>query len=165
MNLKSKKDKILFISISSIIVLSILVIFMPMIFLNIYKTNFIITSNEPISDNVITISNLNIEPGTSKTSFIKFKCQVAGNYNIKLDLEEKGIGYLKKYLTITIKKDGKIYYQDSLEDALKNNDIYVTKEFAKDEEVQLDIIYTMPLDVGNEAQGSSVDFDIKILIN
>ena len=160
----NKKEKILFIIISIAVTFSLLIIFIPFINNNTKKSSFSIESNEPIKNNTISISNLNLKPGLSKSSNIKFICKKSGNYYIDFDFSEKGIGDINQYVLLTIIKDDEILFNDYLNVLFDNNDFYIQDDFKKDDSMNLEFKFEMPEDVGNEAEGKMTNFDIKITI-
>lgn len=164
MHEKKIKDKILFATISILLLTSILVIFVPVILTNIKNKSFYITSSDPMVNNIIKVGELTLTPGTSKISSINLKCINTGGYLIRLEFKERGKGNLKDYLNVIIKYNNEVIFEDKLNKVFDNKDIYIDNVFLRDDEVFLEVIYILPEDIGNEAQGAKAKFDIKLII-
>ena len=160
----NKIEKVLFIIISIIVSVSLLIIFISFIYNNFKRTSFEIITNETINNNVISIDNLDLKPGMSQTSNIKFVCKRSGHYQIDFDFIENSYGDLNKYVVLMVIKDDVVLLNDYLDNIYQNNDFLIDEYFTKDEEINLKLKFEMNEDVGNEAEGTKTDFDIKITI-
>jgi hypothetical protein len=61
-------------------------------------------------------------------------------------------------------KDDVVLLNDYLDNIYQNNDFLIDEYFTKDEVMNLKLKFEMNEDVGNEAEGTKTDFDIKITI-
>lgn len=96
-------------------------------------------------------------PGSEQEYKIVLTGETAGNYIITLDFRDvKNSGSLENYLTATIKaKD--ITIQKQLKELLDGEEIELGKGVG-----EITIVYAMPTDTGNEAQGTTADFYIDL---
>lgn len=164
MILDNKKNKILFVVISIFVVCLILAIFIPFMFGKYYNNIFTITSNYTLHNNVINVDELDIKPGNEEVINIDLSCNIRGTYKVLLNFIETSDGTLKDYLVVTIKEGSNTILKEPLKDVLGRSDIYIKDNFCKGESINFVIIYTLPEDIGNEAQGISTTFDIEIII-
>lgn len=164
MNKVKTKDKILLTIISIFLFLSIVVIFIPLIFQYKNERYFKISSNDKVVNNVISINDLNLQPGSSKSSIIELECINTNSYKITLIFQETEAGSLKNYLDVEIFYNNKLIYKDKLSKLLSCDDVFINDEFSKNDVDEVTIIYMLPQEIGNEAQGTITKFDIKILI-
>lgn len=163
-NTSRTKDKILLAIISLFVILTIFIIFIPLIFGFIKNKPFLITYDNKIINNSITISDLELKPGVVKTTDTNFKCLVSGRYKVKFIVTEKDASMLCEYLEVDIKYDNKSLYNGLLSDAYNDFDIYIVDNFEKGNDYIFVLTYILPEDVGNEIQGENVSFMIEIVI-
>jgi len=119
---------------------------------------------EGISETV-SVNGLAFLPGESRDYSFKLKCREKGEYQVGLKLIEKADGGLKDFINVTVLLDGNSILTGNLGELMGYSSIVLRDyEFGR-ESVDLVITYSMPESVGNEAMGTSVDFDMSLLIS
>lgn len=164
MNKVKTKDKILLTIISLFLFLSIVVIFIPLISQSRNNRYFRITSNEQVINNVISINDLSLEPGNSKRSKIELECISTNKYKLTLLFQEKETGMLKDYLDVEVYYNNDLIHKDNLNTMFNSDGVSIIDDFYSGSNYEIKIIYILPNDIGNEAQGAKTKFDIEILI-
>ena len=101
-----------------------------------------------------------LEPAESREYSILLQASTSGTYNVTLEfVGEKSI--LGDFVDVTVEYDGG-KAENSLANLLNGETVEFTCEITKKSAIK--IIYTMPEDTGNEAQGASADFDILLTV-
>ena len=119
-------------------------------------------SQDPVSDK-LQFNNLSLYPGDQTTYTMNVFFEMSGAYDAKLVFTEKEDGKLKNYVSTTLTADGKIVYEGSL-NALLGTTQWFELTPQKDETVTISLVYEMPLDVKNEAQGTYATFDAELTV-
>ena len=89
--------------------------------------------------------------------------ETSGLYDAKIVFTEQKDGGLKNYVVATLTADGEIIYKGSLNQLLGTTQWFeLTPQ--KDETVNISLVYEMPLDVKNEAQGTYATFDAALTV-
>ena len=113
----------------------------------------------------IKVKELKLVPTESKEYEILFAYDITGNFKVSLDYFEKHDGGLKEYVLVNVSRDGEELYAGTLKELLDENVlIEFEEEIDNEHPVSIKIVYTMPREVGNEAQGSFATFNIKVKI-
>lgn len=126
------------------------------------QNNVVITlDNDEIQQELPAISfNEKFAPGHSMDYTITLKGDLADDYDVTLDflyINKDDINALANYLDVTIKTtETKI--EKGLKELLDGEKIELGKNAT-----EIDITYYMPSDVGNESQGTSVEFYIELI--
>lgn len=101
-----------------------------------------------------------LEPTESREYSILLQASSSGTYNVTLEfVGEKSI--LGDFVDVTVEYEGG-KAENSLANLLNGETVEFTCEITKKSAIK--IIYTMPEDTGNEAQGASADFDILLTV-
>lgn len=101
-----------------------------------------------------------LEPAESREYSILLQASTSGTYNVTLEfVGEKSI--LGDFVDVTVEYEGG-KAENSLANLLNGETVEFTCEITKKSAIK--IIYTMPEDTGNEAQGASADFDILLTV-
>lgn len=96
-------------------------------------------------------------PGCEREYSIVLKGDLSDDYYVELDFRsDSESGGLESYLVVTIKTDS-VTIERQLRDLLDNGKIELGKNAN-----EITIIYAMPGDVGNEAQGTSATFYVDV---
>ena len=168
MNEKKKLNKqtIIFIIALVFSVAIILGVFIPIILDGKSDHGEVIAMDEEgVVFKTIHVDDLDINPGCKKTYQTELSCNATGEYCFSFDFIEKAEGKLKNYINITIKLDERIIYSGSFLELLENEEsIVINTILDHDKYSYLTFCYEMPEEIGNEAQGATADFDIKITI-
>lgn len=119
-----------------------------------------------VTESILPIRDLMLNPTESREYSVNLFCRASGGYYIYLDFEETEDGGMKPFVDVTVKVDGEVLYEGKL-DALLAPDAAAVEceaELYADEPRVFTVTYTMPRDVGNEAQGTYSDFDLNLKI-
>lgn len=109
------------------------------------------------STKTLTAEIKDIYPGESGEYEINLTGDGASAYIVKLDFKKRGDGTLGKYLTVTI-STGSVTVEKSLEELFEGAEVELGANAEK-----ITIKYSMPLDVGNEAQGAKTSFYLDVI--
>ena len=139
-----------------------------MIFLAKAKEDFpknITVSENGVTETLLPMRNLSLMPGESKEYTVNLICDATGSYYIYVDFDEKIDGGMKEFVDVYISANGELIYVGTLFDMLDNDTVVETLgELDEEEPFEITIQYTMPQEIGNEAQGSYADFDVHVKI-
>ena len=125
-----------------------------------------ITVNEyGVTETVIPIRDLTLTPGDQKDYDVNVYCKATGSYHVSIDVIEDKDGGMKKFVNVKILSDGAQIYEGALTELIDDDLIIIfDAELDDSRPTVLTFIYEMPLDTGNEAQGTFSDFDIQVNI-
>ena len=129
-----------------------------------FENNITVTESG-VTESVLKVQDLTLVPGTRRDYHVNLICDATGNYYIHLDYEEVHDGGMKHFVNVRIMLgDDEVYYGPLTE--LIDEDYIVTFEGILDhlDPLVLSFYYEMPIETGNEAQGTSADFDINLTI-
>lgn len=159
-----KHSNIIIVAMLLFAVLSIMLI----VFLNQAHEDFkndITVSASGVTEKTLTVRDLKLTP-TQQTEFdVGLTCAASGSYNISLDYIEQRDGGMKHFIDVVVKYNGEVVYEGNLLELLDGDEIVRFEGVLEEKEpCTITIVYEMPIDVGNEAQGTSADFDIRLRI-
>lgn len=110
---------------------------------------------------VIKFDALNLFPGDSCKYIIELKSDNFPKYNLSLDfvdVDEKKT--LKNYARVKIISNGAVVYDELLATVFENDSIVLPVDFIEGRNTELEIVYYLPLEVGNEAKNAEAVFEI-----
>ena len=110
---------------------------------------------------VISFEALDVLPGESSGYVLKLKPDVSGIYKIVLDFEEIEGSNLKEYLRVQIVIDDDVIYDDILGKSFLE-DITFDYEFDNKNFKDLNIVYYIPDEVGNEVANATASFELNL---
>lgn len=118
-----------------------------------------------VTEDVFSVRNLRLCPTESKAYDVDLFCEASGDYNITLSYVETKPGAMKHFVDVAIKLNGEAVYTGKLASLIDKKEIVSFDEtlFANDPQT-VTVVYTMPYETGNEAQGTTADFDIHLKI-
>lgn len=118
-----------------------------------------------VTEAVFAVRDLALVPTESREYHINLVCEASGGYHVFLDYNEKKDGGMKHFVEVTVKVDGKTVHVGSLAELIDDGKtVTFDSELYADDPVVITVVYRMPDDVGNEAQGTYADFDICLKI-
>lgn len=113
---------------------------------------------------VIEVDELSLKPGTDLTYTVNVHCKKTNDYILTLNFVEHGSGTLDDFLDVTVKLDGQVLKQTKLSDLISGRQtISLNRKYTIGTTLKFEITYSMALEVGNEAQGATCDFDMYVL--
>lgn len=162
--MKNKSANILIVSFLLLGIMSVLLI----IFMGNSKEDFennITVEADGVTEKVLAVRDLKLNPTESKDYSINLVCSASGSYLISLNYEEKSDGGMKSFVDVTIKRNSEVIYTGSLAELLDNGILIEFEgELQATTPLVLTITYLMPINVGNEAQGTYADFEVHLKI-
>ena len=103
-------------------------------------------------------------PGESSEYTLHFECEKLGTYHFLLSYREKEQSPLANYVSVEMKNGEEIHASEKLSDLLAGGVLETTYTFHKDKTTSFTLRYVMASDVGDEAQGANLDFDLKLTV-
>lgn len=117
------------------------------------------------TDSVVAIRNLTLNPNESKQYSVNLVCDLSGSYIVDIDFIEIDDGGMKQYVQTVVRRDGIIIFSGGLDELLNTDKILSFESVLNGRNpVVLTFEYIMPYEVGNDAQGTTSDFDVNIKI-
>ena len=145
-------------------VLLCLIAIMLIVFLHRAHENFddaVTVKANGVTESVFKVRDLTLTPTDVKEYDVNLYCEATGDYKISLDYREIHDGGMKDYVRVQIIFGEEVIYDGWLSDII-DKDIIVdfVGELHETDPLTLTFRYEMPRNIGNEAQGTSADFDI-----
>lgn len=158
----SKRNFIL-IAVVAVILAGVVLLAVVMLNNNDFVKNVTLSENG-ITHETLEFSANGLHPGDTREYTLNLTSPISDRYIIEFAFEETYDGKLKEYIDVTVKCSGSEgWYEYKLVDLLDGQTLtFNNVVFEADEEVVFTITYTMPLDVGNEAQRATADFYIHL---
>ena len=159
--------KTVFIIISALLMLALMASMLLMLMMKAHE-NFpknIKVRENGVTEDVFTIRDLQLNPTESKEYEIDLVCDASGDYNITLTYEELQHGTMKYYVDVAVKANGEVVYEGKLSALIDDKEVIsFDGVLLAEEPLVVTVIYTMPYETGNEAQGTSADFDLYLKV-
>lgn len=154
-----------------IIGLTICICSIVMLFLVSFKQNSFAPENLIIIDGkmptteILEMPSINVNPGTTSKYSFYLSFLNDGQYNINFSFKEKIENILKDYINVKLKINNEILFEEKLKD-ICNGDTTLSfiKEVNKDRPLLVEILYEVPISVGNEIQGLKTSFELKLYV-
>lgn len=125
----------------------------------------ITVSKEGTTTSTVEIHDLALLPATSRTYTVHLRCKASGTYRVSLAYEEKANGGLKPFVNVTVKAGDEIMWNGTLQALLNGKTIPgFSAELQAEDPFDVQVIYEMPQEVGNEAKDTFADFDVHFTI-
>ena len=118
-----------------------------------------------VTQETLEFEELGLYPGQEKEYTLLITCEETGVYTmdfIFVEVEDHG---LKTYVDVSVTMDGETLESGKLDALLSGEKFTLETEFSKTQPVEIRIVYSMSLEIGNEAQGVSALFNLKIEAN
>lgn len=123
--------------------------------------NIKLKEDDVVKENLEFIAN-GLHPGDTKEYTLNITSKIAGDYTVDFEFIEEKHGLLKNFIDVTLEYEGTSYTYKLVE-LLDGQTIQFTCHISKEPAVIL-VRFVMPIDVGNEAQGTSADFFASLTI-
>ena len=161
--MKSKSLNILLVSLLLLGLMSVMLI----VFLIKAHEDFphnITVSADGKTETVLEVRQLRLSPTEKKEYSVNLVCDASGSYHIYLDFLEIADGGMKDFVNVTVKCAGFTVYEGDLKSLLDGEVVTFDGVLESDDPLAVTICYEMPYEIGNEAQGTSADFDVRVRI-
>ena len=103
-----------------------------------------------------------ILPGESCSYVLRLNMKTYGNYSLNLDFERVSSQNLEKYVNVKILVGGRTLCDTPLSELLSDENQGINYLMSSWLPENVEIIYYIPEEVGNEAQGAYTTFDLNI---
>ena len=162
--MKNRSVNILIVALLLLAALSVTII----VFLNDAHEKFpesITVSEDGVTEKIGKVRDLKLIPTASKEYSVDFFCAASGEYEFEIEYDEIEDGGMKSFVDVTVCLDGKAVYEGPLRELLDTDKVVEFDGTLEEEDpLPVTIRYTMPHYVGNEAQGTTADFNVKFII-
>ena len=108
----------------------------------------------------IKFDALSLVPGDECEYAVKLVKGGADRFDLKFDFVETGDGTLKNYARVKIVVRGNAVYDELLADTLGNENILLPVDFSEERNTEFQIVYYLPIDIGNEAKNAEAMFGL-----
>ena len=125
----------------------------------------ITVSENGVTEAVVEVRDLNLAPSESREYVINLVCKASGGYHITLEYEEQLDGGLKQFVNVAVRLGEETVYEGRLSKLLSGEEkIQFDGVLEEKTPLPITVIYEMPVSIGNEAQGTYADFDVRLKI-
>ncbi len=133
------------------------------------KNNDLLANNETIIVNEKEYTEFNVDlagiaPGDIQSYIIPMTVTEAGQYDVVLAFEKGELDSLAKYLDAEIKLNGEKIDGANLSEYLQGKQTVIELDLEESTRVEVEIVYAMGLDVGDEAQNTKADFKLTLTV-
>lgn len=108
----------------------------------------------------LTFEALSLVPGEECEYTILLKKASASKYDLGLDFVETEKKALSNYARVKIISNGVVISDELLADAFVNEKVVLPVDFDEGKNIELKVVYYLPLDVGNEAKNADAVFEL-----
>ena len=105
---------------------------------------------------------LSMVPGDECEYEVKLVKGGAKKFDLTFDFIETGDGALKDYARVKIIVRDNVVYDDLLANTLENENILLSVDFSENKNTEFQIVYYLPIDVGNEAKNAEAMFGLML---
>ena len=113
----------------------------------------------------IEVRQLLLHPGETQEYTVTFKSELEGEFAISLDYCETRDGGMKPYVNAVISSGDRVLFNGALETLLqKNRTVHFDAELNPKDPLTITLCYSMPENIGNEAQATFAEFDIIVTV-
>ncbi len=125
----------------------------------------ITVSENGVTESIKAVRDLRLNPTETKEYTVNLVCEASGDYYITLDYTEKQDGGMKSFVNITVSLGEEVVYKGPIAELLNTEKVVEFEgTLEADTPLPVTICYEMPHDVGNEAQGTTADFNVKFSV-
>ena len=110
----------------------------------------------------IEFDNLALVPGEECGYIVRFERAVGNDYTLTMDFVELEEKNLKNFARVKIIADGELIYDELLATAFEDENLILPVDFEERKNTELNVIYYLPIDVGNEAKNAEAIFELHV---
>ena len=103
-------------------------------------------------------------PGQSSEYELNFECKDIGTYKFSFVYTEREKSPLGNYLTVELSDGEERKASGNLGELLAGGALVTTYTFKESKKASFTVRYVMASDVGDEAQGANLDFDLRLTV-
>ncbi len=108
----------------------------------------------------LDVSIPELYPGSQSSYTLQLKAEEEGEFTVSLQFQSEGNVALAKYVDVEVRCGEKSAAKGKLSSYIDGAEITLPDTLSEQATMQLEIIYSMAQDVGDEAQGATADFKI-----
>lgn len=108
----------------------------------------------------IPFKDVSLLPGDEVEYVIRLDKSSDDAYDLVLDFVERGETTLKKFARVELYVDGELIGDTLLENALDGGAFVIPVDFSEHDSTKIKIVYSLPIEVGNEAKNATAAFDL-----
>lgn len=123
------------------------------------RNNIDVDLSDGVAD-AVPFEDLCLIPGHETSYRVRLKNDNAKQYELHLNFVEKEEKTLKNYARVKIVNGDKVIYDELLATAFADDSIMFEVDFRKDQNTDLNIVYYLPEEVGNEAKNAEAVFEL-----
>ncbi len=162
--MKSKSISILSVAIGLLGIIAVMLI----VFVEQAHDDFekgITVSAEGVTTETLEVRDLTLNPTETREYEVNLTCPASGSFDISLVFEEVIDGGMKQFVDVTVSLGDTEVYRGRLSELIASGTaVSFEGELLAEEPLVLSVSYTMPRDVGNEAQGTYAEFDVHLTV-
>lgn len=110
----------------------------------------------------VEFQDLSLSPGEQSQYTISLKKGEIERYEVSLHFEATGSATIAKYTDVRVEMNGELLCERKLSECFNDEALTFDCDFSDQEKYDVTVIYSMPKDVGNEAQNAQADFVLNI---
>ena len=110
----------------------------------------------------LKFESLSLVPGEQCEYNIILKSDNAKKYDLSLDFVETEEKTLKDFARVKILSGSEVVYDELLKTAFEDESIVLPVDFTKEKNSELNIVYYLPIEVGNEAKNAEAKFELML---
>ncbi len=118
----------------------------------------IVLNEQPRTEMEVSLSGL--VPGMSVSYEIHLKADEGDSFGITMDFEKTDKDSLARFVDVEVRSSGEKIDGAKLSEYLGGRQITFPTEFDSTSEIDIEIVYSMGIDVGDDAQNTTADFNI-----
>ncbi len=108
------------------------------------------------------IDGLNLKPGDNREYELKYSCVGGGLYDLTFEFNSKALGGMEKYIVVEVEDSNRKVSLPLNTLFEKGNPIEITINLNEKLEETVYLRFIMPVEVGNEAQGTTTSFWVQM---
>ncbi len=121
-------------------------------------------SSDGVAEETLTVQSLTINPGEKRECYVFLRSELEGDFSVKVTFDEISDYGLKPFVDVIVYCDDKAVYDGTLTDLLSGTAVSFLENLDAETPSVLKIQYKMPVETGNDAQGTTASFYIIIKI-
>lgn len=161
MMLKKSLFYVLGILLSAAIIFGIVMVIVQFTANNEFTKNITLTG-DGVTQSELDFSASGLKPADSREYTLQLNGDTAGTYAVKLEFSEEEDNGLGEFIYVTC------FYQDNSKDEFTLNELFDGRTIEFDCKIEnnskaiVRMVFTIPEEVGNEAQGTDTDFSVTL---
>ena len=128
-----------------------------------FPKNITIDAGET-TDTVFTVRDLQLSPAEYEEYTVNLVCAASGSYHISLEYTQTRDGGMSDFVNVVVIAKDQVVYRGPMNALLQGEVVSFDGELQAKDPLPVTIRYEMPYEIGNEAQGTSADFDVRVRI-